>query len=263
MLMNRNAFPPVSGLPDQASPPDRPARGRAPAPRTIPEQIADEIGALIIAGDYKVGDRLIEQDLATRFGVSRGPVRESLRILERRRMVDMVPRRGAYVRPLSLETFVDLFNVRIALMSLAVRLMAAGPVPSYLETLRRRVAEIEAMAADDATDPRVFAHATARAAKTIAHGSANDLIVSLLTDLTNQTLWTTIWTKPVIYRTRAEREQYAKDIRAILGHIEAGEGVAADSIIRRALEDGRDAALKALMAGRTDTVDPQKLLRTA
>ena len=108
------------------------------SPRTIPEQLAEELGADIVAGRRKAGERLIELDLAQNFGVSRGPVREALRILERRRMVDLLPRRGAYVRPLSLKSIADLFNVRLALSLLAARTMATAPVESYVETLARR-----------------------------------------------------------------------------------------------------------------------------
>ena len=65
------------------------------APRTIPDQVAEELGAEIVAGRRKAGDRLVELDLARDFGVSRGPIREAIRILERRRLVDLLPRRGA------------------------------------------------------------------------------------------------------------------------------------------------------------------------
>ena len=105
-------------------------RGRSFAPRTIPEQVAEELGAEIIAGRRKAGERLVELDLAQDFGVSRGPIREAIRILERRRLVELLPRRGAYVRPLSLKSIADLFNVRTALSTLAVRTMATSPIES-------------------------------------------------------------------------------------------------------------------------------------
>src|SRR6202453_1746248 len=100
------------------------------ATRTLPEQVAEELGAEIVAGRRKSGERLIELELAQHFGLRRGPIREAIRILERRRLVDFNPRRGAYVRPLSLKSVADLFDVRIALSLLAARTMAtarAGP----------------------------------------------------------------------------------------------------------------------------------------
>ena len=103
---------------------------RSFAPRTIPEQVAEELGAEIVAGRRKAGERLFELELAQCFGSSRGPVREAIRILERRRLIDLLPRRGAYVRPLSLKSIADLFNVRTALSMLAVKTMATSPIES-------------------------------------------------------------------------------------------------------------------------------------
>jgi DNA-binding transcriptional regulator YhcF (GntR family) len=131
------------------------------APRTLPEQVAEELGAEIVAGRRKPGERLIELELAQCFGVSRGPIREAIRILERRRLVEFNPRRGAYVRPLSLRSVADLFDVRMALSLLAVRTMATRPVESYIDTFARRCAELDAMVDDG--DPIAFARVTTRA----------------------------------------------------------------------------------------------------
>ncbi len=177
------------------------------APRTLPEQVAEELGAEIVSGRRKSGERLVELDLARDFGVSRGPIREAIRLLERRRLVDVRPRRGAYVRPLSLKSIADLFNVRTALSMLAVRTMATSPVESYIETLARRCEEMKAMV--ELNDPIAFARVTTRAVKTIARGSGNDLLVELLTDLANQTVWATIWKTPLDYQTRDIRRACA------------------------------------------------------
>lgn len=138
-------------------------------PRTLPDQVAEELGAEIVSGRRKAGDRLVELDLARDFGVSRGPIREAIRILERRRLVDVRPRRGAYIRPLSLKSVADLFNVRAALSMLAVRTMATSPVESFVDTLERRCDELKAMV--EVNDPVAFAYITTRAVKTIARGS--------------------------------------------------------------------------------------------
>jgi DNA-binding GntR family transcriptional regulator len=49
--------------------------------RTLPEQIADDIGAAITHGELVSGHRLLETQIAEPFGVSRGPVREAPRLL--------------------------------------------------------------------------------------------------------------------------------------------------------------------------------------
>jgi DNA-binding GntR family transcriptional regulator len=223
------------------------------APRTLPEQVAEELGAEIVGGRRKSGERLIELDLAQRFGVSRGPIREAIRILERRRLVDLQPRRGAYVRPLSLKSVADLFNVRMALSLLAVRTMATAPVESYIETLGRRCAELHGMV--EAGDPVAFARVTTRAVRTVARGSGNDLLVEHLTDLANQTVWATIWKAPLDYQTRKIRRESADLMQATFDAIVRRDAEGATEAFRRLLEGDRDRALASLsriMSGALD-----------
>jgi DNA-binding GntR family transcriptional regulator len=232
-------------------------RGRSFAPRTIPEQVAEELGAEIVAGRRKAGERLVELDLAQNFGVSRGPIREAIRILERRRLVELLPRRGAYVRRLSLKSIADLFNVRTALSTLAVRTMAASPVESYVDTLARRCTELEQMVEVD--DPLGFARITTRAVKTIARGSGNELLVELLTDLANQTVWTTIWKAPLDYRTRDIRRLSADLMIGTLDAIRRRDPDAAVANLTRLLQEDRDRAIAALSDLRGEAADLKAL----
>jgi DNA-binding GntR family transcriptional regulator len=214
------------------------------APRTIPEQVADELGSAIVSGRLKAGQRLVESNLAAEFGTSRGPIREAIRILERRRMVDMQPRRGAYVRAISLKSIADLFNTRMALSTLAVRSFARKPIESYIATLGRRIVEMQALVRNG--DPMVFAEVTTRAVKTIARGSGNDLVVELLTDLANQTVWTTIWKSALDYQTRPIRKSAADDMMHVRDAVAAGDPASASERLSRLLEGDRDRALKTL-----------------
>ncbi|MDD5030802.1 MAG: GntR family transcriptional regulator, partial [Rhodoferax sp.] len=67
---------------------------------SVPEQIAGRIGDRILGSAVAPGERIAEQELADEFGVSRGPIREALRILEREGLVTLLPRRGAIVTEL-------------------------------------------------------------------------------------------------------------------------------------------------------------------
>lgn len=61
------------------------------------EHVASQLRTLIIMGEFKPGERLIEERIATRLGVSRNPVREAIRSLEESGLVDVKPNRGASV----------------------------------------------------------------------------------------------------------------------------------------------------------------------
>ncbi len=65
--------------------------------KPLREVVADELRKLIVDGELAPGERLYEDRLAERLGVSRNPVREAIRSLEALGLVHVQPRRGAYV----------------------------------------------------------------------------------------------------------------------------------------------------------------------
>lgn len=231
-------------------------------PCTIPEQIAADLGAAIIAGDHVVGERLVETELAARFGVSRGPVRDALRILERRRLVELRPRRGAYVREVSLNSIADLFNVRLALTTSAVRIMALTRPEVPLAALRERVAELHRLAQDDTTSPIAYGYVVTRALRAIARGSGNEMLNAVLSDLANDTVWTTIWKSPLEYLSAESRRQAAVEMGAVLRAIEDGAVERAEKLLRNMQEKNRDHAIHQLGLIRGETCSPLRLVRT-
>lgn len=231
-------------------------------PRSIPEQVAEQVGAAIIEGRHRAGERLTETELAQTYGVSRGPIREALRILERRHLIELQPRRGAWVRAVSLNSIADLFNVRMALSALAARLMAQLRAESFLQTLGRRVDELEAMARRGDADPLAFAYTVTRAIRTIARGSGNELLVEMMVNLANQTVWTTIWKTPLDYLGAQRRRESAARMKQVRDAIAAGDGEAAERLLRGFLEDDRDQAIRVLGRLRGETVDAHRLLHT-
>jgi len=84
-------------------------------------QIVKKIRDGILEETFKPQGRLIEQDLAERFNVSRSPVREALLALEKEGTVIISPYKGAIVKPLSPEEVLDIADLRLALISLAVK----------------------------------------------------------------------------------------------------------------------------------------------
>src|SRR5690606_15899177 len=120
-------------------------------PRSIPEQIAEEVGSAIIGGRHVVGERLIEMELAARFGVSRGPFREALRLLARRPPIALAPRRGAWGWECARISTAVLSITRLALPTAAARTMALVRPPHFMDTLRSRVDELRRLARDAGT----------------------------------------------------------------------------------------------------------------
>lgn len=81
------------------------------SPQNISEQISNYIGEQIITLKLKPGQRILESQLAEEMGVSRGPIRDSLRKLERSCLVELFPRREARVTDLTEDYINSIFNV--------------------------------------------------------------------------------------------------------------------------------------------------------
>jgi DNA-binding GntR family transcriptional regulator len=109
-----------------------------------------ELERMIEAGELKAGDRLNENALAQRIGVSRGPIREACRGLEQVGLVTVVVNRGVFVRELSDKEAAELYDIRARLMGLAGHTLAPRITPAEVAALREMVARMaEAVAADD------------------------------------------------------------------------------------------------------------------
>jgi len=109
--------------------------------------LCDQIEAMILGGGMKPGERLNEQQLSQRFGVSRGPIREALRALEGAGFVEAVTNRGVFVRRLSVAEVRELYDIRAALFGLAGRLMAERATPEEIDLLETKLGAMERAAA--------------------------------------------------------------------------------------------------------------------
>lgn len=91
-------------------------------PVLIIDQLIEKLREEISNGTLKGGAPLREVELQKRFGISRTPLREAFRELERLGFVEIRPRQGTYVKEISLKETVDIYEVRSVLEGLAARL---------------------------------------------------------------------------------------------------------------------------------------------
>jgi DNA-binding GntR family transcriptional regulator len=112
-------------------------------PPSLVEMTAAALRKLILAGEYKPGQRLIEQHLTERLGISRPPLREAMRILQQEGLIVTFPRRGAVVTPLSADDVHEIYTLRFALDRLAIELGIPVRDPKLLQPLRLALAGLE------------------------------------------------------------------------------------------------------------------------
>jgi DNA-binding GntR family transcriptional regulator len=126
--------------PDQtaasAVPPEEPADGVAPS-----EHAYDALRARILSGQLAPGSTFSQVQLAQQLGISRTPLREAVRRLQSEGLVRSEHNRRVRVSPLSTRDFEQLYTMRIALDSLAVRIsvphLSAGQLDAVRESYRR------------------------------------------------------------------------------------------------------------------------------
>ena len=105
--------------------------------------LADEIAAnlreLIISGEIAQGTRIIEIKVASQLGVSRGPLREALRILETERLLERFPGRGTFVVQTSKRDIQELYSLRCVLEEEAMRLAIDNGTKNDFDRLQKTV----------------------------------------------------------------------------------------------------------------------------
>lgn len=203
------------------------------APATL---IADQLGLLILKGDIAPGSRITERDVAERFAVSRGPVREALRILESRTLIRLEPMRGATVMSLDDGEAVECVELAALVFGLAckkaiARGWSAAPAKAKLWELEDLV--------DHDPDGIRFYKKTIIIGEMIVDGARGAKLKSLLYDLR--------YGVPYIYgkksfQTPLLRRIAANKWRHLLDSIDFSDAEKAFSLALELYDDALDAA---------------------
>lgn len=209
---------------------------------TVADDLEAKLEDLILSGEYPPGARINENALAARFGVSRAPVREACRLLQRAGLVRIVPNIGSFVRDHSLVEIVDLFDVRSCLGRLAGELTTATITRDGLKEMRELIAAMdEASAASDAEryiGLNIAFHSTLYAA------TGNTRLASLDAQMGKEMR---------IYRRHGLEFGGGLAVsnvehRAILGAMERGDREAAGMELEKHIQNGRDRFIRAMSA---------------
>lgn len=117
--------------------------------RTLRENVADEIRMKILNGDMKPGDKIVEQELASEFGISRGPVREALRQLEQEGMVEYSRNVGCSVRHVGMDDIYEIYYMRANYEMMAVRLHNSPFPQENLEKMEHILSQMKMLHKDE------------------------------------------------------------------------------------------------------------------
>ncbi|HEY6422156.1 MAG TPA: GntR family transcriptional regulator [Pseudonocardiaceae bacterium] len=128
------------------------------APASLVELAVQRLRSEILSGALVPGERLIEEQLTRRFGTSRAPLREALRLLGQQGLVEHLPRRGVRVTELSPQDVDELFSLRDVLERFAVQAAPPVPDPMALVELANQLDAMRQAAATGAALEQAKAH---------------------------------------------------------------------------------------------------------
>ncbi|MDQ0962605.1 DNA-binding GntR family transcriptional regulator [Streptomyces sp. B4I13] len=155
----------------------------------VRERVLGALRQEIIAGSLRPGDRLVERELAERFGVSRVPVREAIRALVAEGFVLFETPRRTVVRPLSPTDVNELFELREALEVYAAGLAAARATPEDLAELRELLTR--AASATEAGDAEAITDINTRFHDRLLAMAGNALLISVMEPVAGRLQWLT------------------------------------------------------------------------
>lgn len=174
--------------------PSSPERQAAPRPREdsirplpMVDQIAQALTDEIARGVYKSDERIREQELAQRFQVSRGPIREALRVLEADGLVQILPWRGAVVATRSAREMNENAEVRATLFELAARLAASNASLEQIARIKQEAGKLKTLT-DDPERIMDYKEQSARTGRLVSDASGNSQLSALLASLARRTL---------------------------------------------------------------------------
>ena len=198
--------------------------------------LTDSLREAIVSGEIAAGSKLSEPELARRFGVSRGPLREAMMKMESLGLVERVAHVGARVVTLSLARLSELYAVREALEGMAARLAAENITPEQLQALQQLlnthcdyIRDVDGASYFHQQGDFDFHYR-------IIHASANRRLITLLCDELYHPLR--------MYRSQAptshSRPQAAlEEHRQILMAVAAADGELAELLMRRHIARSR------------------------
>lgn len=207
--------------------------------------VSERLRALILTGEYGPEERLIEEQLAERLGVSRTPVRQALTLLEAEGLVELAPNRGATVRSFTVADVWDIYDLRAVLEGHAARRAAGRIQGDEVGRLRELAAQMEGLAGrfeDHEQEIRALVALNQEFHGAVVEASRNKRLFRLI----NRTVEIPLMFKAFFWYTPHERVISNHYHRQILHALEDGDADRAEIVMREHVYEGRDFVIAAL-----------------
>ncbi|MFN3824197.1 MAG: GntR family transcriptional regulator [Pseudorhodobacter sp.] len=192
----------------------------------IADTLRETLEQMVLTGEFADGERLDENRLAERFNISRTPLREAFQRLAASGLVELIPRRGAFVRHPAFTEMVEMFEVMAELEALCGRLAARRVTEAVLAAIRQTVIDCETAA--QAMDYDGYYRENERFHHLIYEASGNGYLAGEAARLHRRL-------QPfrrMQLRLRGRLHQSLDEHRRILAALEQGDSAAAEEVLR-------------------------------
>lgn len=213
-------------------------------PPTAQEAVLAELRRAIVTGELAPGEQVLQDALAERFGVSRVPLREALKILEGEGQVVYRPHRGYFVAELDLADLREVYRIRDLLETEAVTVAVHNATRADLDALQRALEDVENAAA--AGDLATMTEANRRfhfGLIECARMPRLSRLVRILWDATDVY-------RSLYYADDTHRHAVHEEHRAVLAAVRAGDAEKAVTLLRHHREQAVAALERALGGAR-------------
>lgn len=210
------------------------------------EQTYEMLRTAILSGELAAGSRLIETQLAEQLQVSRTPVREALRLLQRDHLVTVDTQGAMRVALLSIEDAIQLYDCRIALEQLSISAACRMATPEQIEQIEATLQQAERAIANPAHSltPYQLLHLDYQFHRLLAESSSNTWLVQILDqvfDKMSLLRLRTIEHNPNVLEIRGEH-------RRILEAVRKRDALAAMQAIQYHLISSKDRVVQEIQA---------------
>jgi len=199
------------------------------------EVVFNNLRDAILKGTLKPGERLLENQLADKLGVSRTPVREALRMLEQENLVLLVPRKGAQVLNISADDIKNIMEIRSSLEVLGMKYACKNMPAEKIEELKKYNAEFEDAFARE--DYQAVADSDVNFHNIIIEAANNDMLCVLINNIRTRAYRFRMAYLEVYETKEAVIEHHRKIVEAIENHWEEkGVQIMAEHIEHQMME---------------------------
>jgi len=156
-------------------------------PIPLVEQISEFLTNAIIEGRLENGQRLVENELQRKFQISRAPIREAFRVLEKNGLVIITPRKGTFVRKISQKDIEENFPIRACLEGLAARLAISNLETDDMEKMKLVLSRMTQEARKSNFKSYLKYHNEYH--EIFINASKNETLIQIIQNLRRQAIW--------------------------------------------------------------------------